>query len=403
MTKLSDFFKSLIVVETASILAGPAVGMFLAELGATVIKVENLGTGGDTTRGWKLPSETDSSDISAYFSSVNWGKLSLGLNLAEPDGQQVLRDLLDQADIFLHNFKTDTIEKFGIGYDTLRAGNERLIYARITAYGDNDPRPGYDAILQAETGFTAINGSPDSGSTKMPVALIDVLAAHQMKEALLLALMERLLTGQGQRISISLMQSGVASLVNQATNYLVAHTIPQRRGSDHPNISPYGTIFTTRDNREIVLAVGTDAQFGKLARIIGRPDLAADPNFKTNVARVKHNAELKAILAERIANFGRDDLLQQLHQAQVPAGPVHTMDEVFDHPEARSLLMTNDLPDAGPITGVRSIAFPTGANGRDKPLLPPPHFNQHRDDVLKKMLGYDDQEIDRLRQAGVTG
>jgi len=402
MTTLPNYFKSLTVIETATILAGPAVGMFLAELGATVIKVENIKTDGDTTRGWKSPTENPATDISAYFSAINWGKLSLGLNLSHPDGQRVLHELLAQADIFIHNFQPTALARFQLDHNTLDQINKQLISAKVMAYSDDDPRPGFDAIMQAETGFTAINGLPESGPTKMPVALIDVLLAHQMKEAILLALLERILTGKGQHISLSLFQSGVASLVNQATNYLVAHTIPTRRGSDHPNISPYGTIFTTKDGRDLVLAVGTEAQFKKLVIILGCPRLVEDSRFQTNTLRVEHNVALKAILSDYIAQFERDDLLQQLHTAQVPAGPLYSMDDVFKQPLAQAMLITGQLANNQSITGVRSIAFSSNAVNRDSSLSPPPHFNQHRDEVLKTTLGYTDQTITELHNQGVV-
>lgn len=400
MTTLTNFFKSLTVIETATILAGPSVGMFLAELGATVIKVENLTQGGDTTRSWRLPTESPENDVSAYFSAVNWGKQSIGLNLAHRDGQAVLCDLIKQADIFIHNFKDSTVKRLKIDYEALQADNPKLIHARVTAYGEADPRPGFDAILQAETGFTAINGSPESGSTKMPVALIDVLLAHQLKEAILLALMERNLTGQGQPITLSLFQSGVVSLANQATNYLVANTVPQRRGSDHPNISPYGTIFTTKDGREIVLAVGTDGQFRNLVKVLGRPALAEEPTFQTNTQRVEHNDALKAILSKLISQFSRDELLNQLHAAQVPVGAVRTLDELFQQPAAQELLMHRELPTHGPIRGLRTAAF--SVKGLPKyDLAPPPHFDQHRDSVLQTYLNYPNAKIKQLQKNGV--
>ncbi|MDM8532255.1 CoA transferase [Anaerolineales bacterium HSG25] len=394
ISPLADYFKSLLVIETATILAGPSVGMFLAELGATVIKVENLRTQGDTTRRWKLPTETTESDVSAYFSAVNWGKRSIGLDLAQPAHQQILHDLLSRADIFLHNFRAFALQKFKLDEARLRALNERLICAQVTAYGEDDPRPGFDAILQAETGFTAINGLPDGEPTKMPVALIDVLLAHQMKEALLLALLERNLTGRGQTVSLSLFQAGLSSLVNQATNYLVGQTVPQRRGSDHPNISPYGTIFRTKDQQEIVLAVGTEIQFQKLTEILDCVALLGDSRFQSNSARVAHNAELKAILAERIAQFERDALLNRLHTAQIPAGAVRAIDaDLFAQPQAQALLLQAETSAGQPLMGVRSVAFPTSAVNPAEGLSAPPHFDQDRDYVLRELLQYSDEQV----------
>ncbi|MYI98320.1 MAG: CoA transferase, partial [Gemmatimonadetes bacterium] len=242
MSSTDTLFKDLIVIEAANVLAGPAVGMFFAELGATVIKVENIRTGGDTTRQWKLPAEDEHSDVSAYFSSVNWGKRSIGVDFSIPAGYEVIVDLVRRADVFLQSFKPGDAGKFGLDYPALRGVNDRLIYADITAFGEEDERPGFDAVLQAETGFMGMNGTEASGPVKMPVALIDLLLAHQLKESLLIALIERMQSGRGSYNTVSLFQSGVASLANQAANYLVAGSVPGRTGSDHPNIAPYGTV-----------------------------------------------------------------------------------------------------------------------------------------------------------------
>ena len=300
MPSTDSIFRELIVIEAANVLAGPAVGMFFAELGATVIKVENMKTGGDTTRRWKLPSEDRDDDVTAYFSSVNWGKRSIGIDFSIPEGYAVLLDLVRRADVFVQSFKTGDAEKFKLDYATLRAQNDRLVYADITAFGARDGRPGFDAVLQAETGFTGMNGTEDSGPVKMPVALIDLLLAHQLKEALLIALIARMQTGRGSCSTVSLFHAGVASLANQASNYLVCGSIPVRAGSDHPNIAPYGTTYETLNGAPIVLAVGTDSQFRALCEALGMPELAKDERFGTNRQRVVHRDALNTMLARRI-------------------------------------------------------------------------------------------------------
>lgn len=398
MMSQKDTCSNLRVLELASVLAGPSVGMFFAELGATVVKVENLRTRGDVTRRWKLPTEPADTDISAYFSCVNWGKLSIGVDLTNPGGLDIVHGLVGKSDIVLASYKPGDAEKLGVDYETLSKLNPELIYAHVTGYGPKVDRPGYDAIIQAESGFTYMNGEPDGGPVKMPVALMDVLAAHQIKEGILLALLRRQTTGRGDYVSVSLMQAGIASLVNQATNWLVGGKIPGRMGSDHPNIVPYGTIFHTSDGREIVLGVGTDRQFSELCDILGIPEVASDERFVTNQARVRHREELKPILQEYIARFSRDELLEKLNEKNVPAGGVYNMKEVFQRPEAIELLLEHEFPSGKLLKGVRSAVFVPGnmADG----MKPPPHYGEHTRPVLKNLLGLDDSKIEDLYLKG---
>ena len=291
---MKDSLKDLLVVELASVLAGPSVGMFLAELGADVIKVEHFAAGGDVTRTWKLASEAADDDRPAYFCAVNWGKRSVGVDLRHAEGRAIVHDLARKADIVVASYKPGDAAKWEVDAATLMALNPKLIYADLTAYGDDDPRVGFDAIIQAEAGFTYMNGQPESGPTKMPVALMDLLAAHQLKEGILLALLTRARTGTGTHVSTNLLAAGLASLANQAANWLVAGHVPQRMGSEHPNIVPYGTIYPTADGRAIVLAIGNDAQFAQLCAALGLPELAADPDFAHNAARVRNRAALNA-------------------------------------------------------------------------------------------------------------
>jgi len=246
--------ESCTVIELASVLAGPSVGQFFAELGATVIKVENPQTQGDVTRRWTLPHETPADDRSAYFCCCNYGKQSVALNLRTETGQTVLHRLVAEADIVIASYRPGQAAALGADAGTLRNLNSALLYGHITGYGPDNPRPGYDAVIQAESGFMAMNGSADGPPTKMPVALMDVLAAHHLKEALLVGLLRRTQTGQGAYVPVSLMQAAVSGLANQATNYLNTGHVPRRMGSAHPNIAPYGTAYETADT-PVVLAV----------------------------------------------------------------------------------------------------------------------------------------------------
>ncbi len=350
--------ENLKIIELASVLAGPSVGMFFAEAGATVLKIENKPAGGDVTRSWKLPNENPESNTSAYYSSVNWGKTSLWLDLNDPaDKTEVLR-LLRDADIVIVNFKPGDAEKFGLDYTPLSTFNSQLIYAQLTGFGDKDPRPAFDVVLQAETGFMSMNGQAGAEPVKLPLALIDVLAAHQLKEAVLLALLKREKTGKGSQVSVSLYDTAVCSLINQASNYLMCGYVPQPSGSLHPNIAPYGETFACADKKELVLAIGSNAQFGRLCRILGEPALASDPRYADNPSRVVNRQALADALAPLIAGFTRDKLLETLTASAVPAGALRSLDEVFAQERAQQLVL-EEIQEGQLTRRVRSIAFST--------------------------------------------
>ncbi|MFN0014514.1 MAG: CaiB/BaiF CoA transferase family protein [Saprospiraceae bacterium] len=349
----NTFFTGLRVVEFASVLAGPAVGMFFAELGAEVVKIENKTTGGDVTRGWKLPTENADSDISAYFCSVNWGKTHLFLDLNQAADVQQALDLCDRADVVISNFKPAAARRLGVDAASLRSRNPRLIHASVYAYADpEDESPAFDVVLQAEAGFLHMTGEPAGQPVKMPVALIDLLAAHQLKEAVLLGLLRREQTGAGCSVSVSLLESALASLANQATNWLMAGHIPQRMGTQHPNIAPYGDMFTCADGRQILLAVGTERQFRQLCRCIGQENLAEHPDFATNRERVQHRAALNAVLQGVFLKKNLDEWLALLRASAVPAAQIRDMAAVFEMPEAQALVL-----EEGATRRMRTVAF----------------------------------------------
>jgi crotonobetainyl-CoA:carnitine CoA-transferase CaiB-like acyl-CoA transferase len=387
--------KDLVVIELASVLAGPGVGQFFAELGAGVIKVENLRTSGDVTRSWKARDE-NTDDRSAYFCSVNWGKQSIALDLTSSEGQSIAHQLSRKADIIIASYKPGDAEKLRVDYNTLSQDNPGLIYGQITGYGTHNQRVGYDAIIQAETGFMSMNGEPGGRSLKMPVALVDVLAGHHLKEGLLLAMLEKQRTGRGKLVSVSLVQSAVASLANQATNYLVGGKIPGKQGSAHPNIAPYGDVFTTADNKEILLAVGTDRQFEQLTNLLNIKDLIMDPRFKDNPSRVRHRPELNARLATAIGTMTSDQLMAFLQREKVPAGLVRNVKEALADPDVADLILTEDG-----LRGVRSfVASDATAVSH---LLPPPHLGEHTRRILQEMLTFSPTAIDELLGKGIIG
>jgi crotonobetainyl-CoA:carnitine CoA-transferase CaiB-like acyl-CoA transferase len=353
-----SFFKGqLKVVELASVLAGPAVGMFFAELGAEVIKIENKKTNGDMTRSWKLPSEAADSSYSAFYASVNWGKQSYLLDLEDTSDRAQAYQLLTDADIVISNYQTKVAERLGMDYKTLSESNPKLIFAQLNAFDENSKRPAFDVVLQAEAGFMYMNGEADGPPVKMPVALIDVLAAHQLKEGILLALLRRMQTGQGSYVSTSLFESAVASLVNQATNWLMAGYIPQRMGTQHPNIAPYGDIYECRDGKAILLAVGTEKQFSNLCSVLEIDNLVDNYLFSSNGVRVKNRIALNQLLSQQISKFDAADLLQQLESMSVPAASIRTMQEVFELDAAQSLILEERLPDGTVTKRVKTVAF----------------------------------------------
>lgn len=337
----NEIFRGLKVVELASVLAGPLVGTFFAELGAEVIKIENPATGGDITRQWKLGSEPADADYSAYYLAANRGKNSIFLDLANDSDREKLLQLLAGADILITNFKPGDEKKFRLSYSDLQEKFPRLVCLAISGYGENDPRPAFDLVLQAETGFMSMNGTAESGPLKMPVALIDVLAAHQAKEGVLTALYKRCMDGKGSRVTVSLYDSALSSLANQATNYLVAGHTPQLSGSLHPNIAPYGETFRCADGRYLVLAVGTDRQFEKLCLLLDQAELARDPRFAANQERVKHRNELAAVLAPAFYLKNAAEMSEKLQADGIPCSSIKTVAEALENPAAAQLIVPN--------------------------------------------------------------
>ena len=347
--------KNLKIVELASVLAGPSVGMFFAELGAKVVKIENKLTNGDVTRNWKLPNEKKDA-ISAYFSSINWGKEYLFIDYNNADEFAQILNLIKEADIVIANFKAGGAQKFGLDYPSLKAINPKLIYAQLNGFKSNPKRVAFDVVLQAECGYMYMNGQPDSPPTKMPLALMDILAAHQLKEGILVALLQRENTGKGAYVSSSLEESAISSLANQATNWLMNGKIPQRIGSLHPNIAPYGDIFITKDNKELVLAIGSDAQFLKFCNLIKQKDIATNPLFATNASRVKNRKQLQETLTPAIQQYKLDFLIENCIELGIPMGAIKNMKEVFENPVAKEMILEEKINNQ--VTKrVKTIAF----------------------------------------------
>lgn len=354
--KAHSIFKDLKVIELAGVLAGPSVGYFFAELGAKVIKVENPKTNGDVTRSWKLKTENPKEDTSAYFWSVNNLKEFISLDITAPSQLQKLYDLVKDADVIVTNYKAGDDEKLKVDYTTLSKLNPKLIYASINGFGTESPRSAYDLILQAESGFMFMNGEPGSKPTKMPVALIDILAGHQLKEAILIALINRYKNNTGCAVSVSLFDSAIASLANQATNWLIGNHLPKASGSLHPNIAPYGELFDTKDNHMITFAIGSNKQFKNLCELIQYPTLATDSKYATNQLRVNNRTQLYHILYNYIKQYNFKDIYKLCVEHEIPIGKIRNLKEVFEMPEA--IAMTRKLKSADKeLTTVSGIAF----------------------------------------------
>lgn len=337
-------FSQLKVIEIASVLAGPSVGMFFAEHGARVIKIENKLTKGDVTRSWKLPTEPKDATVSAYFSSVNWNKEYVFLDLSRSTDRREVLNLIRDADILIANFKHGDAEKFELDYAQIKRINPRIIYGEINGFGTESDRVAYDLILQAETGFMSMNGTPTSGPVKMPVALIDIMAGHQLKEGILTALYTQTFgLKKSFHLSVSLYDTAIASLANQATNYLMAHHVPQRIGSTHPNIAPYGELFETKDATLVTFAVGSDRQFEKLCALINAAGLVDDEKFKNNSNRVKNRELLSTTLQPLIAHFNAEELISRCHAAFVPVAKIKALDQVFEEDAARALILKEEI------------------------------------------------------------
>lgn len=323
------------VVELATVLAGPEVGRFLSELGATVTKYE--APSGDVTRGWKLQQEDSHSSISAYFAAINAGKSYAQIDLKTEAGVKLLRDLLQNADILLTNFKQGDEEKFGLNSEELKTSFPKLIWGKIGGFRTDPSRPAFDVVLQAETGWMSMTGLPESSPVKMPVALIDVIAAHQLKEALLIALLEREKWGMGSHWEVTLEEASLSALTNQATNFWMNDVIAQPMGTAHPNIAPYGDLLATADEKWAVPAIGSHAQFQSFCALLNIPELASDRRFRSNVDRVSHRSELVKALNCETVKWNSAELSSECVRLKIPLGIVKNLGEVLSQPTAQSL------------------------------------------------------------------
>lgn len=360
MQSSHPLIKKLKVIDLSTVLAGPSVGSFFAELGADVVKIEHP-ENPDVTRSWKLPNENKKSPLGAYFSSINYKKSYRFLNFTKDKERAQLFELIKTADLVIMNFKKGAQEKLGISDYELLAKNPNLIIGKITGFGDQTDRVAYDLILQAESGMMSINGTDNSGPLKMPIALIDVLAAHHLKEGLLLALMEREMNPsfEGKTVTVSLYEAAISSLVNQASNYLMTGEVPKRMGSLHPNIAPYGELFTTKDGGLITFAIGSDKHFKLLTQWLKREDLFNDKKFASAQKRVKNRTFIFEELQQSVNRFESNEIIEGMHELGVPCAKIKSLNEVFNDEIAQNMIR-EEVIDGVKTKRVSGIAFKFG-------------------------------------------
>jgi crotonobetainyl-CoA:carnitine CoA-transferase CaiB-like acyl-CoA transferase len=406
MTKQTAL-QGLRILDLSRILAGPTATQLLADLGAEVIKIERPGSG-DDTRGWGPPFLKDATGQetreSAYYLSSNRGKYSVAVDIATPQGQDIIRRMALTSDVLVENFKLGDLDRYGLGYDALNKLNPKLIYCSISGFGRTGPnkhRAGYDFLIQGEGGLMSLTG--DETPLKAGVGVADVVCGLYATIGILAALEARHTTGSGQFIDIALMDAQVALLVNQGVGYLTDGQMPPRRGNDHPTIVPYG-VFPASDG-DFILAVGNDQQFQKLASLAGMPELSENPLFAKNADRVRNRSALIPILRQLTIKRSMSEWLAILEAAGVPAGPINTLDRVFQSEQVTARQMKIRLAHKMSETGfVDLIGNPLKLS--ETPVhyaKPPPRLGEDTDYVLKTVFDFSDAEIEVLRKQGILG
>jgi crotonobetainyl-CoA:carnitine CoA-transferase CaiB-like acyl-CoA transferase len=399
------------VLDMSRILAGPWAGQLLADLGADVIKVERPKCG-DDTRSWGPPylqdREGNDTKDAAYFFCANRGKKSVTVDITCPEGQEIIRQLANQSDVLIENYKVGGLANYGLDYHSLSKNNPKLIYCSITGFGQTGPYadlPGYDFLIQGMGGLMSVTGEPDDpkkeigGPTKVGVAVTDLFTGLYASNAIQAALIERQNSGLGQYIDLALLDVQAATLANQASNYLVGGLVPERLGNAHPNIVPYQA-FSTSDGH-IIIAVGNDQQFSRLCDALQRSDLANDERFITNGARVNNRKHLCDVIQQNLKQHGSAHWLEKLKQCSVPCGPINTIDQVFKDPQvlARGMVISASESRSGKVSMVGNpIKY---GRSISEGSLAPQQLGESTDQVLADYLKYSSTRISTLRNKSI--
>ena len=389
----------LTVLDLTRVLSGPYCTMMLADMGARVIKVERPGAG-DDTRAWGPPFQ---SGESAYFLSVNRNKESVTLDLKHPDGRRVLDALIDRADVLVENFRPGALDRMGLGYADLSRRRPDLVYCSISGFGRSGPRrrePGYDAVMQGEGGLMSITGAEDGPAYRLGVAIVDIVSGMFSAYGVAVALLARERTGRGQLVDVGMLDAAAAVLTYQAGAYFATGRAPGRLGNRHPSITPYESLEAA--DGELVIAAGNDQLWRALCGVLDLDDLADDPRFRTNADRVAARGALRPLLTERLRTRPVAEWLAKLRAAGVPCGGVRDLEQVFSDPQIveRAMVVALDHPIAG---AIRQLGVPVKLDGTPGTVrTPPPALGQHTDAVLQGDLGFDPEEIARLRAAGAA-
>lgn len=378
---MSGALEHIRILDLSRVLAGPYCTMVLGDLGAEVIKVEAPG-GSDETRGWGPPFQND---VSAYYLCANRNKKSITADLKTAEGIELIKALVSESDVIINNFKSGTMEKFGLDHDTLAEINPGIVSCSITGFGETGPyrdMPGYDFIIQAMSGLMSITGDTNSGPQKVGVAITDILTGLYACVGIQGALLERTQSGKGQKLDISLYDTAVSALVNIGSNYLMSGEIPAALGNQHANIVPYQT-FHTLDG-DMVIAVGNDNQFKKLCTVLGKPGLAADERFQTNPDRVAHREELVPLLQETFLTKPTSYWQEKCEENKIPCGPIQNLKEVTEDPQlqARDMFVETEHPAAGT---VKMIGSPLKLSRTPVQVKEhPPEAGEHNEEITKE-------------------
>nr|WP_174505963.1 CaiB/BaiF CoA-transferase family protein [Acinetobacter sp. Marseille-Q1620] len=395
------------VLDLSRVLAGPWCGQILADLGAEVIKVERPKRG-DDTRSWGPPwmknDAGENTHEAAYYQSTNRNKLSVAIDIASPEGQELVRALAQDCDVVIENYKAGSLKKYGLDYETLSALNPQLVYCSITGFGQTGPRaeePGYDFIIQGMGGLMSVTGEkddlPGGGPQKLGVAFSDLTTGLYSTIAIQAALLNRHVTGLGQYIDMALLDVQIATLANQGMNYLASGNIPKRYGNAHANIVPY-QVFKGSD-QDFIIACGNDTQFIQLCNAIGLPDLPNDPKFTRNADRIKHRTEITSLLSDHFATKPAEEWVKAIHAVKVPVGMINNLEQAFQEPQVieRNMLVQMQHPDRKDLTVIGSPIKLSRTPVEYR--YAPPKLGQHTDQILQRVITSD--KISELKAKGI--